>query len=677
MESKQREPNALINETSPYLLQHAYNPVNWLPWNESTLQKARDMDKPILVSIGYSSCHWCHVMEKESFEDENVARIMNENFVCIKVDREERPDVDQVYMDAVQLMTGSGGWPLNCFALPDGRPFFGGTYFPKQQWIEVLQKVTQAYKNQRGELQDYAARLAEGVEKLDDLPISTTHSFGKELLLTVVGEWNPQLDNENGGPDRAPKFPLPNSLSFMLYAGQMLHDDELKSHVHLTLKAMARGGIFDQLGGGFARYSTDKMWKVPHFEKMLYDNAQLLTTYSEAYRQTRDDEYLRVINSTIGWMVREMRSEAGGFYSALDADSEGEEGKYYVWTIDEIKSIAGKHYPIVKDYYGLGSRTHWEENKHILMRHMNTEELAEKHQMGVDEIKAIVEDFRQKAMEERSKRERPGTDDKILTSWNALCVKGLCEAYAATNNEEWLQLAISSAEFLLKHVVNDSTQVLHTYHQRKKSDLGFLDDYAFLSDALIRLYEVTFDETYLVRATEILEAVFDNFVEMPNGMYSFTNKNAEPLFVRKAEITDDVIPASNSVLATTMYKLGLIHGRQDLLTKSSNMCLAVSPNFLRFPQGYSQWLTLYMMNALPYFEVAICGPDATAMAHDFRSKYLPQVLLCGSEQESSLPILQNRYVADKTLVYVCQKGACSLPHSSAEAALTEVADTSD
>lgn len=671
--TEERHTNALINESSPYLLQHAHNPVDWLPWGDEALAKAKEENKPLLISIGYSACHWCHVMEHESFEDTAVANLMNEHFVCIKVDREERPDVDQVYMDAVQLMTGGGGWPLNCFALPDGRPFFGGTYFPKEKWLQILQNVSSAHKDSPEKVEDYATKLTEGVNQMELLPMQPIpEEFNTEVLETAMARWQQDFDNREGGPNRAPKFPLPNNYDLLLAYGAQTNDQELLKHVHLTLKKMAYGGIYDQVGGGFARYSVDEVWKVPHFEKMLYDNGQLLTLYANAYRQSKNPLYLDVVNETAAFIERELTAEEGAFYSALDADSEGEEGKFYVWTKDEAESMAGKNWSIIKDYYNLNGKGLWEHGNYILLRDADHKDIAKKFNLSEPELREVVNDFKQKAMSARGLRIRPGLDDKSLTSWSALASKGLTNAFLASGDDRWLKLARTNLDFLLKQQKRKDGGLWHSYKKGKSTINGYLEDYAHLIDALIRFYEASLEESYLMEARSLATYVEAHFDQSQAGHFYFKSKDDAPLVARKIELNDNVIPASNSVLADAFYRLALLYADTRLEKTAKQMLASVEASFARYPSGYSQWMTMQMKLSMPYYEVAIVGDDCAKKVGELSQSYLPMAVICGGKNEGSLPILENRKVQGKTMFYVCQSGACKLPVETAAKALAQM-----
>jgi len=524
--TKHKYTNHLINESSPYLLQHAHNPVDWYPWGEEALKKAKDENKILLISIGYAACHWCHVMEHESFENEEVAKLMNEYFVPIKVDREERPDIDQIYMSAVQLMTGSGGWPLNCFALPDGRPFYGGTYFPKQNWLTILQKVYDEYKTNPAKVEEFANKLTTGVKQSELISYnSQAPAFSISLLDETVEKWANNFDNKEGGPNRAPKFPIPNNYHFLLRYYYHKQDQEILDHVLLTLNKMAFGGIYDQLGGGFARYSTDKVWKAPHFEKMLYDNGQLVSLYSEAYQLTKDPLYKQIVYETIEFIQRELTSPEFGFYSSLDADSEGEEGKFYVWTRNELEEILGDDESLFSEYYNVTYNGNWEHYNNILLRKKTDKQFADKHKISVKELRQKLTSAKEAVFKVRSKRIRPGLDDKILTEWNALMLKGYVDAYRAFNDDKFLKIALKNAKFIVENMM-DGSRLDRNFKNGKSTINGYLSDYSFTIEAFIALYEATFDEAWLMKAKELMDYAIKHFYDAGSNMFYFTSDGA-------------------------------------------------------------------------------------------------------------------------------------------------------
>lgn len=654
--------NALINETSPYLLQHAHNPVNWQPWGEKALTQAKAENKLLLISIGYSACHWCHVMEHESFEDLEVARIMNEHFVCIKVDREERPDVDQIYMTAVQLITNRGGWPLNCIALPDGRPIWGGTYFPKLSWIEALNAVALFYTEHPGKTLEYAMRLQEGIEQNSLVPISNHSSKLKQSLVPEILEtWKQRFDLKHGGTKEAPKFMLPNNWQFLLQAGTQFQDKPVLDQVKLTLQKMALGGIYDQVGGGFARYSTDEIWKVPHFEKMLYDNAQLLTLYSEAHKADPNPLYKQVVAETVDFLKRELLSPENGFYSALDADSEGEEGKFYVWQKQELQTILNDDFELFSDYFNINKLGYWEDNHYILLRTEEDPAFGENHQLSVGELEKKIISWKSKLLDERSKRVRPGLDDKILTSWNAMTITGLLHAFTAFGNPDFLELALANADFLNQNLSDKNGHLFHSYKNKQAKIPGFLEDYAFVIEAFTALFEVTTEKDWLDRAAQLTEIAFQEFFDAEKNMFYFSGKSQSDLITRTIEIHDNVIPASNSVMAKNLFRLSHLLDKPKYRETAQKMLETISGNISEYPSGYSNWCQLLLNLAGSHYEIAIVGAEATKRLQKMQKYYLPQVVFCAGATENELPLLQNRLVAGKTLIYVCQDNSCMLP----------------
>lgn len=671
--SQHKYTNSLIDESSPYLQQHAHNPVNWYPWGEEALRLAEEQDKPLLISVGYSACHWCHVMEEESFEDTAVARLMNENFICIKVDREERPDIDQVYMDAVQLMTGRGGWPLNCFATPDGKPFFGGTYFPKEDWMNVLTRLSNEFQNNKEKIYEYADRLTEGVKQTEIISFNNREpKFKKEVIDAAVDNWKDSFDETWGGPNRAPKFPLPNNFEFLLQYGSTYSDAIVNEHVDLSLEKMAWGGIYDHLGGGFARYSTDVQWKVPHFEKMLYDNAQLITLYAKAYQKDKNELYRSVIEESIEFVERELSHKSGAFYSALDADSEGEEGKFYVWQKEEVEKALGDDFKIFAATYSINAMGRWENGNHILMRTASFDEIAKDFGVEMDELKIILDRSKKKLFDLRAKRERPGLDDKSLCSWNALMVKAYVDAYMALGNKEYLNHAKKSMDFILKEQRRDDYGLWHSWKDGKASINGYLEDYCFAVEAALALYQANFEVQYLNDARVLAEYAIKHFYNPENRMFFFTSDLDEKLVARKMEITDNVIPASNSSIAKGLFYLGHYFEEEEFLKISTSMLNNVQSNFEDYPSGYSNWMMLAMHQIEDFYEIAISGEECDQRALEFGQYYLPNKMLIGSERESSLPLLEYKFLDGQTTIYVCVNKACQMPVTEVSEALKQI-----
>lgn len=666
-----KEANSLINASSPYLLQHAYNPVEWYEWNETSLKKAKDENKLIIVSVGYSACHWCHVMEHESFESHEVAEVMNKHFVCIKVDREERPDIDQIYMLAVQLMNGNGGWPLNAICLPDQRPIYGGTYFRKADWINILLNLANLWEKEPEKAIKYAERLTEGLQQAELIEAGNEElTFDETQLVEIVEPWKRNFDPIEGGYNRAPKFPLPNNWSFLLRYAYLKDDQAAMMQVMTTLEAMATGGIYDQIGGGFARYSVDGQWHVPHFEKMLYDNAQLVSLYAEAYQCLKLEPYVAVIKQTIEWIDREMTSPDGLFYSALDADSEGVEGKFYVWSKADFEAVVGAN-PMLLDYFNITEDGNWEEeHTNILRRNFSDETLIEKYNLSKADFDNIVEEAKSKLLEKRAERVRPGLDDKCLTAWNAHMIKGLADAAQVLNEDAYYEKAKKAASFILNNLMDEDGGLFRNYKNGKASIKGFLDDYAFLIEALITLYETDFNEAWLNEAKELTDYVLLNFADEQNVMFFYTSNKGENLIARKHEVMDNVIPASNSVMVQNLQKLGLFFDDEIYRERASAMLKAVQPRIKAYGSAYSNWSIQLLNEVYGINEIAIAGNDFRTVKRELDKQYIPnKITLAGNK--SNLPLLQHKQ-SEETKIYVCRNKTCQLPVGTIEEALEHI-----
>ena len=665
LNSEHMYTNSLINETSPYLLQHAHNPVDWYPWNEETLAKAKKEDKLLLISIGYSACHWCHVMEHESFEDKEVAKVMNENYICIKVDREERPDIDQIYMTAVQLMNQRGGWPLNCIALPDGRPFWGGTYFRKNDWKKQILGLANVYENDRESVIEFAEKLSKGIQDVEKIIKNPRKEiFSLNDLDKMVKPWVKNFDNIYGGSDRAPKFPMPNAYDFLLRYAHVTNNKEILKHIELTLNKMAFGGIYDQIGGGFSRYSVDKFWKAPHFEKMLYDNGQLVSLYAQGYLKFKNPIYKEIVFESLDFVERELLDKTGAFYSALDADSEGEEGKFYVWSEDELQTIIKNSYNIFKDYYNINSSGLWEHGNYILLRNNSKLEIAQKYNISINVLEGEIFEWKKTLMKARDKRIRPGLDDKSLTSWNALMLKGYVDAYMAFEDKNHLDIALKNANFIADIQLNNNGKLWHSYKNGKSTINGYLEDYSLTISAFIRLYEATFDEKWLNLSDKMMQYAITHFYDTESSMFFFTSDLDPKLVARKMEINDNVIPASNSVIANSLFDLGIILDNNNYQKMAITMLNNVKPKMSSYATGYANYATLFIKVVQPYFEVAIVGDDANKTALDFNKLYAPNKITLGSTKQSSLPLLQNKFINGETIIYVCEDKVCQLPTSN-------------
>ena len=586
--------NQLIQESSPYLIQHAHHPVHWMPWTEAAFNEAKRLNKMVLISIGYSACHWCHVMAHECFEDQEVADLMNAHFINIKVDREERPDVDQVYMSAVQLMTQRGGWPLNCITLPDGRPIYGGTYFPKEQWIHILKSLVYTFQNDFDKVEEYAAKLHEGLSVNELIAIPQDEpNLQSEKLLELVARWKKQFDWMEGGMNRAPKFPLPNNYQYLLAHSIYFQDEKLREFARLTLDKMAFGGIYDQIGGGFTRYSVDMLWKVPHFEKMLYDNAQLMELYALGYISLQEDTYKHIVEEIFTWLQREMKCESGAYFSALDADSEGEEGKYYCWSEHELTSIIREDFPLFADYYAVSKRGFWEDEKYILLKTQSDAEFAKKWNIRLDDLANKVTEWKSALLTERQKRVAPGLDHKCLTSWNAQLIKGMCQAFHALHQEEFLLEARKIGKWILSEQAQSNGNLFHVNTNGVPSIEGFLEDYAHAIDAFIHLYQRTGELIWLEEAKKWTLIVEKEFMHPESKMCYFTANDSQ-LVVRKMELHDNVIPSSNSVMARNFLRLGTYFREERWLENARQMLANMYDGMETYGSGYSNWALLLL-----------------------------------------------------------------------------------
>ena len=675
--SNDKLTNELINETSPYLLQHAYNPVNWKAWNEATLDIAKEQNKLIVVSIGYSSCHWCHVMEEESFENDSIAKIMNDNFINIKVDREERPDVDKVYMNAVQLMTGKGGWPLNCITLPDGRPVFGGTYFTKNQWFKILKDVSKLYKENPQKVEEYAQRVTEGIQTSELITLNKEEAvFKNEEIIAGINLSREQLDTINGGFKGAPKFPMPNTLDYLLRYQYHFNEPELFKYIKKSLTKMAYGGIYDQIGGGFSRYSVDNRWHIPHFEKMLYDNAQLVSVYSKAYLQDKNELYKNIVKETLAFVNDELNANNGAFYSSLDADSKNEnneleEGVFYTWTKQELKALI-KDYKLFANYYNVNTTGFWENDLYVLIRDQSVTEFAKKNKLTKDELKQKIADWKSTLTLARNKRNKPNLDDKILTSWNALMLQGYIDAFRAFDDNEYLDKAVKIAEFLVKNQLRGDGGLNRNFKNGKSTINGYAEDYATVIQAFISLHEVTLNEKWLLLSKKIMEYTITHFFDSTSGMFFYTSNEDPNLIARKTEVIDGVISSSNSIIGNNLFKLGHYFSDKKMTKITEQMLNNLKIEITKNPLGYSNWMHLMTNLTQPFYEVAVVGENANSVTKELFKKYLPNILISASDKESELPLLEYKYIEGETLIYVCVNGACKLPLADISKAIKSI-----
>ena len=662
--------NALVEETSPYLLQHAHNPVNWKAWSQEALIEAEKEKKLVLISIGYSSCHWCHVMEEETFEDEAVAKIMNENFINIKVDREERPDVDQVYMTALQLISGNGGWPLNVITLPNGKPLYGGTYHTKEQWTKVLTKISNLYNDDPIKAAEYSDMVAQGIADANLVePAENTKPLTKDAMRTSVENWKPNWDTKEGGEKGTQKFMIPTSLSFLLDYAMLTDDNAAKAHVEKTLDKMLLGGIYDHIGGGFFRYSTDANWKVPHFEKMLYDNAQVLSLYSKAFQIFKKPEYKQVVLETIAFLEREMKYVSGGYYAALNADSEGVEGKFYVWKEEELKAVLGGDFDLFASYYTIKTKAAWEEDTYVLHKLQDNSNFASGHSLSSEQLLTINKTWQNQLLKTRDKRTRPSTDDKIITSWNALLIKGFVDAYKAFGRKEYLEKAKSIYAFVVDKSYKEG-KLVHTYKEGSRQTQGFLEDYAFLADALLGLYGVTMDTEYLDASQKLTKKAESLFADEASGMYRYNDN--DHLIAKILKTDDGVIPSPNAVMAHNLFLLGHIEYNTEYTQKAQRMLSALVPAITERAASYSKWDALLLNSVYPFYEVAVVGKKAESLIKELHENYVPNTLVVGTTEKSAAPLFKERYFDDGTFIYVCKNTTCKLPVETVVKALEQL-----
>ncbi len=669
---QQHPPNHLLEETSPYLQQHAYNPVDWYPWGEEALQRAQKEDKPILVSIGYSTCHWCHVMERESFENEEIATYMNAHFINIKIDREERPDLDAIYMDAVQLIqNGQGGWPLNCFLLPNKQPFFGGTYFPptpayqRASWPQVLENISTAFRERRSDVEAQAGKLMSYLNKAQEQfqapsKEAVAPAVDRQQLDTIFEQLQQNFDEENGGFGGAPKFPGTMALEYCWRYHLATGNVAARKHLLLSLDKMCRGGIYDHLGGGFSRYTVDERWLVPHFEKMLYDNALLVSLLAEGYQLSHKPLYRQHIVDTLAWVEREMKAPAGGFYSALDADSEGVEGKFYVWSKAEIEKVLGENADLFCRVYDVSAEGNWEE-KNILNLPASLEEvlqrLGEKQEQAA-QLEQFLRDCRAQLLAARADRIRPGLDDKVLLDWNALMVTAYTKAYRALGIPAYLETAKTAMDFLLHNfrIEPDELALYHSYHSGKTKNPAFLDDYALLIAALLELYQCTQTERYKDLAAEYTKWVNNEFWDVKQQLYYFTAATQQDVLLHRKAIYDGATPAGNSVMVHNLQRLGILLNKPAYREQAGTMLALLEDNILKYPSSFGNWAGALLTEVYPIRTVAVLGKEAVGARRILLQQPLLNVYL--SVDEASLKAANAD--ADLQLV-ICENFACGLP----------------
>ena len=672
MQTNPSTPNLLIEESSPYLLQHAYNPVEWHPWGEAALQLAKDLDKPILVSIGYAACHWCHVMERESFEDLATAKIMNNHFVNIKIDREERPDLDHIYMDAVQAMTGSGGWPLNVFLTPDKKPFYGGTYFPPEpmhnraSWKDVLLGVSKGFKENRDQIDAQADKLTQHLLSANGFGFQHKNTEAGPAFSDMdaaVSALLTQADTVWGGFGGAPKFPQTASIRFLLkyHYFNPTHKNSL-AHAVLCLDKMIEGGIYDQLGGGFSRYSTDVQWLAPHFEKMLYDNALLVTTLAEAYQLTKKESYHKAIRETLQFVERELMDTDGGFLSALDADSEGVEGKFYTWSAQEITQLLKNDASIFMAYYGVTETGNW-EHTNILHTPQLPAIVAKSFGISESELLLTIQNCNEVLMIKRNKRVRPQTDDKQLLGWNALMNTAFSKAYAATGNKNYLIRAQQNMLHMFECFKNSNGEGwLHTYKNGHAKTPAFLDDYAYLIEALIQLQMVSGDFQWLEKAGEITDYVNDHFMESDTGFYFYTHGAQTDVILRKKEVYDGATPSGNAVMASNLFHLGVVYGSDKYLSLSKQTCSSLLPAITKHPGSFGVWASVLLLQLVGLREITLIGSGVLGYLEAVLPLYRPNNILNISENRlTSISAISQKIIDNQQVTFqICENNTCQL-----------------
>ena len=681
MHDTPKQTNRLIHETSPYLLQHAHNPVDWYPWGEEALERAKQEQKPILLSIGYSACHWCHVMERESFENEEIAAVMNELFINIKVDREERPDLDEIYMNAVQIMTRQGGWPMTVFLTPDLKPFYGGTYYPptdrygRPGFPKVMHAVAEAFSDQNVEVLQQADQITGHLEQMGNVVDPHHHELTEELMTHAFQQYSSQFDSQYGGFGNAPKFPPSMGLPFLLRYWHHSGNANALEMVELTLEKMARGGMYDQLGGGFHRYSTDAHWLVPHFEKMLYDNAQLVVAYFEAYQATQKPFYRDIAVETLDYVLREMYdAENGGFYSTQDADSEGVEGKFFVWEPNDVEDIIGEaNAEIFCEYYDITPQGNF-EGENILQIQTPPDILARKLQMDVGELETLLADGKQKLFDEREKRIKPGLDDKILTSWNGIMIRGMAMGYQLTGKPEYLEACEKSAEFVLTTLSQENGLLLRTYRAGKSHLNAYLEDYAYFITGLIALYEASFEPRWLTEAERLAHIMIDQFGDDAGDGFFFTGKAHETLIVQSKSAYDGATPSGASMAIHSLLRLAKHLDNPEFHDKAVETLLLYFHQMEGMPAGSGQLLCeLAFLLSTPK-EIAIVGKkgdaQTDAMLAALHGIYQPNKIVALSESADgqTLPLLANKTQVDNTATaYVCENYVCQAPTTDVEA----------
>ena len=663
--------NNLSLESSAYLLQHAKNPINWQRWDKKLYNTNNTDNKLLVVSIGYSSCHWCHVMEKETFEDSGVASFMNEKFISIKVDREENPEIDNIYMTATQMMTGRGGWPLNVVCLPDGRPVYGGTYHTKEQWLEVLGKIQKVYDNDKKQLYGIAEKVEKGIQEVNRFEYTEEEAdFKPQLLQNEMKIWTSQWDMINGGEKQNQKFITPTKFNYIQQYQHLNEDTKIKAYFKNTLENIANSGIVDHLEGGFYRYTVDPEWKIPHFEKMLYDNAQLLSLYANAYKEFKTPLFKSTVYKTFDFLQKRMENTEGGYFSAIDADNEQGEGRYYMFNIDEIKKAAGQDLSMILDYYRIGLDKPIENSFYHLRKTNDFNTFLKKYSITNDQLVKKQKIWESQFEELKEKREFPLTDKKIITSWNAQMVSGLLNSFEAFGDKQFLNQAQRTYSFLRENLISGA-ELMHTFQANKAKMDANLEDYAFMIRAALGLYQNTGNVDYLEQADELTENAIKNFETTKNPFFTYTKNPV--MFSEIISVNDNVIPSANAIMAENLWTLGHLLEKKQYSTKAKKM-LDVMTSYFNEGRGsdYSQWAQLITKEAFSYKEVVIVGPEAQNTNREIQQNYLPNALFQISDKPSELPLLKDRFFKKETLIYVCEDKVCLRPSETVVDALKQI-----
>lgn len=667
--------NRLQNASSPYLQEHADNPVDWYEWGEEALAKAKKENKPLLISIGYASCHWCHEMEEESFMDTAVARIMNEKFVCIKVDREERPDIDNIYMNALQLISGNAGWPLNAFALPDGKPFFAGTYYTNKSWKSLLQSISTTYHTKQQLVITQANALLNGMATAELKFIDTSATadkISKQAYTGIFDSVYAAIDLRQGGLKGTQKFPTPALAEFLLQHFYTTGDQRAIEAARTMLNKMAMGGIYDHIGGGFARYTTDSLWRVPHFEKMLYDNGQLISLYAHAYQLTKDQLYKDIITETIAFTEKTLLAQGGGYYSSVNADSETGEGDYYVWTAEELKKILGADNQLLLEYYNVTEKGNWQQQKNVLYTNQTASTYAIGKNMLIEDFRKYLTNAKTKLINARADRKKPTVDTKIVTAWNAILLKGYADAYAALGDPQYLVKANACAAFIERNLLAQNGSLKRIYKDGKAMIEGFLDDYAWTANAFIRLYEVSMEQKWVDAAKRITDYAVANFRDRKTNLFFYANPQTTNLVMNKTAVTDDDLPAANAVMAKVLYSIGVVYDQEEYTAQSIRMTKSVTKRVQQLARYHIQWATVTGFFVANTYEVVIAGADAGIQNQLLQAYYLPTSITMASTQTETLPLLRQKQVNGKTLIYVCSNRLCKRPEEEVPKAIDQI-----